>query len=172
LCYVVSIGLIMNWTAEDLKKKGLVQKDGGSFVPVKTLVQKGSVKKIEPNAKIMNATKIEAYGILFDSKLEQYMYALLHNSGIKFEHQKEYILQKPFKYNGASIRAIKIIIDFYLPVSNILIDTKGWQTYDGKIKHKMLKSHLKHIEDCQPIIELPSNKGECNALVNRILYEK
>jgi hypothetical protein len=164
----------MNWSVNDLKNKGLVQKDGGAYVPVNTLVDKHANKK-EPlslNKKIIGATKVEAYGILFDSKLEQYMYALLHNAGVEFEHQKEYELQKSFRYQGKAIRSIKIIVDFYLTGIGMIVDTKGWQTYDGKIKHKMLKSYLKHIDGCEPNIELPRNKEECNTLVNNLFYKK
>lgn len=135
---------------------------------------KDEFEKIKPtaNAKIKNATKTIINGISFDSRLEAYLHGLLTAAGIHFEFQKKFELQAKFRYRYENIRAIAIIFDFYLPERNILIDTKGWQTYDGKMKHKMLKSVLKHLHDIQPEILMPKNKKECDLLLNRLLYGK
>lgn len=155
-----------NWTVNDLKNKGLIEHNG-TYKPVKSLVV-----KVKSNQKIQNATKVEAYGIIFDSKLEQYMYALLFNSSIEFEHQKIYVVQKSFRYNNIFVREVKSIIDFYLPLHNIIIDTKGFSTDTSKLKFKLLKSYLAHIEDCQPIIEIPKNRKEVELLIGEIIYGK
>lgn len=202
------------YTIEQLKKLGLVEKDG-VYVPVKSLVVKNP-KKIEPNPqktvdgdyeeklvksigmglygadlipamdlnklhnalnpeksankKVLNATKTEVDGIIFDSKLEAYMYTLLRGAGMTFEMQKEFVLQKAFRYNGEAVRAIKSYVDFYLPNRNVLIDCKGYANDVAPMKFKMLKSYLKHIEDRQPTIEMPKNKQECDLLLNRLMY--
>lgn len=135
----------------------------------------GLMAQINPpakNAKVKNATKVVQNGISFDSRLEAYLHGLLTSAGIYFEFQKKFELQAKFTYREKTIRPIAIIFDFYLTERNILIDTKGWQTYDGKIKHKMLKSVLKHLHDMQPEIIMPKNKKECDLLLNKLLYER
>lgn len=127
---------------------------------------------MKPNAKVKNATKIEANGVKFYSKLEKFMYDLLKGAQIDFEFQKEYLLQEKFRYRDEAVRAITLTVDFWLPTRNMIIDTKGFQTQQGAMRWKMLKSHLKHIEDSQPEIILPKNQKECNLLLNRLLYDK
>ena len=176
----------INWDIKDLQKKGLVSNAKGDFVPVKSLVDKGKVDKLPTmldlvgniknhnpigNKKIKNANKSVVDGVKFDSNLERYMYDLLTGAQIAFEFQKKYILQEKFRYNDEAVRPITLTIDFYLPTRNMLIDTKGIQTHEGAIKHKMLKNLLKHIHDEQPRFELPSTKTECDLLLNRLLYE-
>ena len=131
------------------------------------------VHPVLDNKKIKNATKtVNSDGVKFDSKLEEYLYNALKAAKIDFEFQKVFILQHSFKYRGELIRPLKIIIDFYLPVEGILLDSKGFQTYDGKIKHKCLKSHLKHILDMEPEIIMPSTKKQIDELINRLIYDK
>lgn len=85
-------------------------------------------------------------GIRFASKLELYCYNCLNKFCIPFEFQKTFELQPSFKRGGKTIRSINIIIDFYIPIGDIIyiVDTKGKQTKDSKIKHKMLKYKLHH----------------------------
>lgn len=124
------------------------------------------------NAKIKGAKKTEVDGITFASKLESYMYSLLRGAGIRFAFQKEYVLQEKFRYNGEAVREIKIIVDFELIDYNMIIDSKGWQLADGKIKYKLLKFHLSRMPGEHPRIEMPATKEECDVLLNRILYSK
>jgi len=116
------------------------------------------------NNKIKNATKIESEGVKYDSKLELYMADLLRQVNIPFEFQKKFVLQDKFRYNGEAIREIRMVIDFWLPEHNMLIDTKGFQMADNKIKWKMLKCKLSE-EPSPPVIVLPKNKKECQCLV-------
>jgi hypothetical protein len=165
----------MSWTAQDLQKKGYAQIDGGNYEPIKNHVAK-KVEKIDTmlstgNKKIKNATKIEVDGVNFDSKLEKYMYDLLRGAGIDFEFQKVYQLQEPFKYDGAHVRAINKIVDFYLPGKNMIIDTKGYSNDVSPMKHKMLKHVLKN-NGLEMPIEMPKNKKECDVLLNKLLFTK
>lgn len=148
------------------------------FSNIGTIDANGKIEPIfpKPNAKIKNATKsVNSEGIKFDSNLEKYMYGLLRGAGIDFQFQKEYLLQEKFRYGTEAIRAISLTVDFYLPGKNMIIDTKGMQTQQGAIRWKLLKLQLvnKNIEFELPIpkIEMPSNKTECETLLNRILYE-
>lgn len=191
----------INWTSKDLKDKKLIEVNGSyvkaesqlskkvekiilppdymSFNNIHTVFLDGSSERLlKPNAKIKNATKsINQNGVKFDSKLEKYMYELLQGEGIDFEFQKVYILQEKFKFGTEAIIAIKKIVDFYLPLQNMIIDTKGYSNDVSPMKHKMLKRHL---QDCFETgnnisltrIEMPRNKKECDLLLNRILYDK
>ncbi len=135
----------------------------------KGFVVEGS-KAVKQN-KIANAQKVEIDGEKFASKLELYFYNLLKSVNIPFLFQVEYVLQDGFKFHGAAIRPIKIIVDFYLEEYDLIIDTKGWQLADSKIKYKMLKRKL-FKEGKQTEIEMPKNKEECEALINRLLKKR
>jgi hypothetical protein len=94
-----------------------------------------------------NATKVTIDGIVFDSKLESKYYLYLKDAKMKgllndFELQKEYILQPAFKKNGKSFREIKYVADFlvYDLKGNVhIIDTKGLETAEFKIKRKLFE---------------------------------
>lgn len=146
---------IKGFTAEILQRKGF------------------NVDALEPakKNKIANAQKVNVDGEKFASKLELYMYNLLKALKIPFLFQYEIVLQEGFRYGGAAVRPIKIIVDFYLPEYDILIDTKGFQLADNKIKFKMLKFKF-FLEDRHTKIFLPKNKQECEALVNRLFENK
>ena len=177
----------MGWSAEDIKKKGLVEV-GGVYVKVNSLVSKKVEKQPDlleqgRNKKIMNAKKsTNDAGVHFDSLLEQHMYDLLQGAGIDFEFQKVYELQPKFKYNGKTARAVKMIVDFWVDSHNLIIDTKGFATAISTLKYKMLMN--KFIIDrfgmyevyrgARPLpkIEMPRTKDECNLLLNRILFDK
>jgi hypothetical protein len=190
----------LKWSINNLKQKGLVQNSAGDYVKVESLVAKGKVvKKISilettegvtynPNArinrvdpdlliqvpaanrKVKNATKIEEHGVKFDSLLEKYMYNVLKGAQIDFEFQKVFILQPKFKYRTENIRAIYKVVDFWIESKSIIIDTKGWANDVSPMKHKMLKYALLNDYGIEPEIFMPSNKKECDLLLNRLLF--
>jgi len=190
----------VQYTIEQLKKLGLVQVNNGPYQSIEKLVDKKPKKlpllnkaflqavpdnKVIGNAKVKNATKVEADGLKFDSRLEYYMYGLLKGAGIEFQFQKVYLLQEKFIYSSRTIRAITLTVDFWLLKFNMIIDTKGLQTQQGALRWKMLKKHLVDLEiervinTCDsldnfnvPRIEMPKNKRECELLLNRLLFDK
>lgn len=167
-----------NSTGAIWAKKGFALTEGNNLKHVSTLTDKpAKVKKLPPlleragvNQKVKNATKVEVDGVKFDSKLEQTMYDLLTAAGIEFEFQKEIVIQPKFKYGGATIRSIKIVVDFFLTKRNKIIDTKGWPTDISKLKYKLLK-YFFFSKDQQPEIFMPSAKSECIYLINKLLYD-
>lgn len=136
-----------NWTQKDLQNSNIAMVDGvyrklevgksRKTVKVKTLpvLMPGDM----PNKKVMNAKKVEQFGLTFDSRLELYLYNALCDAGIDFEFQKKFELQPKFKYLGENIRPIVIIVDFYLTGRNKILDSKGWSTTISKLKYKLLK---------------------------------
>jgi hypothetical protein len=164
------------WTLVNIKDAGLIETEDG-FVKSENLVQKGKVDKLPnlieraiPNQKIKNAVKSEAGGVRFDSQLERTMYDLLKGAKIDFNFQVEYLLQEKFRYGTEAIRAVKIVVDFVIVSKNMIIDTKGHQTYDNKIKIKLLKKYLTD-NNIYYKIEMPRTKKECEELLNRLIYE-
>lgn len=119
----------------------------------------------QPVKNKINRTKITEHGITFDSTLERYLYNLLLAEGIEFEFQVEFVIQEAFKYRHESILPIKIRPDFFIPSHNLLVDTKGFQMADGKLKYKMLK-FLLHNSNTEYRIEMPSTQKKCRELIH------
>lgn len=107
------------------------------------------------------------YGLKFDSKLELYFYELLKSNNIMFEFQVTYSLHPSFKYNKATVRAMTLTVDFDFTKhgKNIIIDTKGYQREDNKLKWKFFKYLHK---DKSPEIIFPTNQKECEKVVQII----
>lgn len=176
----------INWTQQNLKDKGIAQNSEGVYVPVKSLVAKNIKKlrdlmaelgdtsnKVSVNKKVRNATKVEADGVKFDSRLEKTMYDLLRGAGIEFEFQKVYTLQEKFRYGTDAVRAISCRADFWLPDYTLLIDTKGYANDVSPLKYKMLKKLLHEQFEAGyypilPRIYMPKNKDDCEAVIMRI----
>lgn len=123
------------------------------------------VKFKKPNRRVLNATKVKADDIKFDSKLEAYMYSLFKKKNINMELQYVIILQPSFKRDGKTIRAIKWIVDFYLPDHNTIVDPKGWGTEIFKMKLKLFK-YMQYNGAYSNVktLEFPKNKNECMLL--------
>lgn len=158
------MGNNLNWTAEQIAKANTFK---GMFSQV---VEAHAVK---PNRKVKNATKTTVDGIVFDSKLESYLYTLLRGSGLKLERQKVYVLQQKFCFGKTAIRAITLTVDFWLPEKNMIIDTKGFANDRSPLKYKMLKWYFYQLgPDNLPKIEMPKDREACQLLINRLLYDK
>lgn len=112
---------------------------------------------------IVKILKIYRDDLKFDSKLEEYMYDLLVESGLDFKFQKKYVLQEGFKYRSESVRPMTLTVDFEVYVSElIIIDTKGFQREDNKLKWKLFK---KKMLGKSPEIFLPRSRAACRQLV-------
>lgn len=120
------------------------------------------------NKKVKGAKTIERDGIVFDSRLEYFMYNLLTMHRIDFIRQPKYILQDKFRYRGEAVRAITYTADYEIPAADMIIDTKGLLTQQGAVRIKMLKNTLK-LSGREPRIELPQNQRECEALIAEII---
>lgn len=88
--------------------------------------------------------KVEVDGIKFASKLESNIYKelklLKKAKQCDFNLQPKYELQPRFKFNGKVIRPINYIADFNIIKNgiNYVVDTKGFETVEFKIKCKMM----------------------------------
>lgn len=118
----------------------------------------------------MRKTRIKKqfkHGLKFDSKLELYFYELLTSNGIKFDFQSTYTLHPSFRYNKATVRAMTLTVDFDFTKhgKNIIVDTKGYQREDNKLKWKFFKFLNR---EKSPEIFFPKNQKECEKVVNII----
>ena len=111
--------------------------------------------------------KIVQNGIKFDSKLELYFYNLLKKEKIPFIFQEKFILLHKFRYNNSAVREMTLTVDFSLPQHDMIVDTKGFQRNDNKIKWKLLKRHLLD-NDREPIILMPKNQKQCQEVITII----
>lgn len=113
----------------------------------------------------MKILKIYRDGLKFDSKLEEYMYDLLAESGLDFKFQKKYTLLPSFKYRSESVREMTLTVDFEVYVSElIIIDTKGFQREDNKLKWKWFKKMMVDRGN-PPEIFLPRSRAACRQLI-------
>lgn len=111
--------------------------------------------------------KVVKYGLKFDSKLELFFYELCRSEKIEFDFQVPYELHPSFKYQKSTVRAMTLTVDFDFTDKgrNIIVDTKGFQRNDNKLKWKLLKWGL---SDTQPHIFLPKNQKECHEVLEFI----
>lgn len=94
-----------------------------------------------------NAKRTEINGIVFDSKLEGEYYLYLKKQQkegkIKiFARQPTFMLQGGYKKDGKNIRPINYKADFkiyHLDGSEEIIDIKGYETPEFKIKRKIFE---------------------------------
>lgn len=102
-----------------------------------------------------HAKKTEIDGIIFDSKLESKHYLRLKElekqGKIKdLELQPCFLLQPTFKKNGKTYRKIQYIADFkFIDAETgkvVIQDTKGIETSDFKLKHKMFEFQYQDLE--------------------------
>lgn len=108
-----------------------------------------------PNKKY-GAKKCLINGLKFDSVMEgRYYVYLLHliQDGVitSFERQVTYVLQDKYRdaFTGKVVSAIKYVADFVLTMpddSEVVIDVKGKETADFKLKKKMFGFRYRDIQ--------------------------
>lgn len=126
---------------------------------ISTIFKKGDTS-IAGNRKIKNAKRIEVGGIKFESRLEEYAYRKFTEAKLSFTFQKKYILMPRFKDSaGNTVRQISWKADFVFDSLGIVVDTKGYQTDQFKIKLKIFRNLYPSMK-----IYLPSTKGKVDAL--------
>ena len=99
------------------------------------------------------AKKTEIDGIRFDSKREAAYYSelkLLKMAGeLDFELQPKFTLIEGFEKNGKKYRPTHYIADFlitYRDGRKVVIDVKGFETKDFKIKAKLFNQRYPELE--------------------------
>lgn len=118
-----------------------------------------------------NSKKVEIDGILFDSSIEAEYYKVLKSKGEEFEIQPKFVLQEKCSIDGEKIGGITYIADFR--VGNTVIDIKGVETTDFKMKAKMFKAKYKHLKlICLAKCPLKYIKHSNDGFINREILNK
>lgn len=86
-------------------------------------------------------------GVEYKSQYEGRIAQLLYALGISYEYEPFDVLLIPrFRYKGKSIRATCYTPDFGLP-NDVVLEAKGFETPEWKIKRKLLFQRLNDEED-------------------------
>lgn len=110
-------------------------------------------------------------GRKYRSTLEAKTAEILDEMGLSWEYEtKKITLQESFRcqYQKEKVRAIEYIPDFI--VGPIMLETKGFETPDWKIKKKMLYKYLKENEPGAIFYMVKNNKQLLEALDNHWAY--
>lgn len=96
--------------------------------------------------KVRNATKVDAYGIRFRSKLELYTYEAFMKAGIPVLYEpKHFELLPKFEYLGEKIRPITYLPDFIGKYNGFrfIVECKGLMGDSFPLRYKLFKHYLK-----------------------------
>jgi hypothetical protein len=162
-------------------------------------MKNNKVKKVKPSYTLTREekTSLTYNGVTFRSPLEIVTYKILQQSGLKFEYESvNYILQDKFVYpseiwkddNSRVFKKTRSNVEqpiTHLPdfivEDKFIVEVKGWQTPDFKLRRKMLlykllsekdpkhyfmpstiKSVLASVERIKQLLEDDVNKEETN----------
>ena len=91
--------------------------------------------------RVKNATKVDAYGLHFRSKLELYTYEAFMKAGIPVKYEpKHFTLLKSFEFLGQKIRPITYLPDFI--GRNFIVECKGLMGDSFPLRWKLFKYYL------------------------------
>lgn len=96
--------------------------------------------------KVRNATKVDAYGLHFRSKLELYTYEAFMKAGIPVLYEpKHFELLPKFEYLGEKIRPITYLPDFIGKYNGFrfIVECKGLMGDSFPLRYKLFKHYLK-----------------------------
>ena len=92
--------------------------------------------------RVKNATKVDAYGLHFRSKLELYTYEAFMKAGIPVKYEpKHFVLLPKFEYLGEKLRPITYLPDFI--GKNFIVECKGLMGDSFPLRYKLFKYYLK-----------------------------
>ena len=95
--------------------------------------------------RVKNATKVDAYGLHFRSKLELYTYEAFMKAGIPVKYEpKHFILLPKFSYLGEKIRPITYLPDFIgkYKGKSFVVECKGLLGESIPLRAKLFKHYL------------------------------
>ena len=97
---------------------------------------------VSGKGKVKNATKVDAYGLHFRSKLELYTYEAFMKAGIPVKYEpKHFTLLPKFEYLGEKIRPITYLPDFV--GRGFVVECKGLMGDSFPLRYKLFKYYLK-----------------------------
>ena len=104
------------------------------------------VTRSKGQGRVRNATKVDAYGLHFRSKLELYTYEAFMKAGIPVLYEpKHFELLPKFEYLGEKIRPITYLPDFIGKYKGFrfIVECKGLMGDSFPLRYKLFKHYLK-----------------------------
>lgn len=101
---------------------------------------------MKKQGRVKNATKVDAYGLHFRSKLELYTYEAFMKAGIPVQYEpKHYTLLPKFEIYGEHVRAITYLPDFIGTYKRrkFVVECKGLIGDSFPLRWKLFKHYLK-----------------------------
>lgn len=132
------------------------------------------VVKSKGKGRVKNATKVDAYGLHFRSKLELYTYEAFMKTGIPVLYEpKHFELLPKFEYLGEKIRPITYLPDFIGKYNGLrfIVECKGLMGDSFPLRYKLFKHYLKrHRSNAK--LYLVRNHKQVDEMVEDILNAK
>ena len=99
--------------------------------------------KRKKGVKLVKAKPITVDGIPFKSTGEGYFYKKSKEAGFNFKYEDiTFELIPPFEFQQKKIRPLGFTPDFVDHDNQIVVEIKGWETPDFKLRNKMFKYFL------------------------------
>ena len=120
--------------------------------------------------KVKNATKVDAYGLHFRSKLELYTYEAFMKAGIPVKYEpKHFTLLPKFEYLGEKIRPITYLPDFI--GRGFVVECKGLMGDSFPLRYKLFKYYLKRHHSKMKCY-LVRNHKQVDEMIDELLKEQ
>lgn len=129
------------------------------------------VVKSKGKGRVKNATKVDAYGLHFRSKLELYTYEAFMKAGIPVLYEpKHFELLPKFEYLGEKIRPITYLPDFIGKYNGLrfIVECKGLMGDSFPLRYKLFKHYLKK-HRCKAKCYLVRNHKQVDEMIEDIL---
>lgn len=129
------------------------------------------VVKSKGKGRVRNATKVDAYGLHFRSKLELYTYEAFMKAGIPVLYEpKHFELLPKFEYLGEKIRPITYLPDFIGKYNGLrfIVECKGLMGDSFPLRYKLFKHYLKK-HRCKAKCYLVRNHKQVDEMIEDIL---
>jgi hypothetical protein len=127
--------------------------------------------KSKGKGRVKNATKVDAYGLHFRSKLELYTYEAFMKAGIPVLYEpKHFELLPKFEYLGEKIRPITYLPDFIGKYNGLrfIVECKGLMGDSFPLRYKLFKHYLKK-HRCKAKCYLVRNHKQVDEMIEDIL---
>ena len=125
---------------------------------------------MKKQGRVKNATKVDAYGLHFRSKLELYTYEAFMKAGIPVQYEpKHYTLLPKFEYLGEKIRPITYLPDFI--GKGFMVECKGLMGDSFPLRFKLFKYYL-HKHRSKMKCYLVRNHKQVDDMITELLSQK
>jgi len=120
--------------------------------------------------RVKNATRVDAYGLHFRSKLELYTYEAFMKAGIPVKYEpKHFTLLPKFEWMGQKIRPITYLPDFI--GRGFIVECKGLMGDSFPLRWKLFKYYL-HKHRAKTKLYLVRNHKDVDIMIQELLSQR